>query len=96
MGYIIWYITSYLEAKTGKKLFRFWRRERSLGNEVGSIMLFWLALLKTTGNKVVLDFCAILAPHHDIWKKYLLLLTNFQGTFLAVLVLANRFSSNLE
>ena len=59
-------------------------------------MLFWLVLLKTTGNKVVLDFCAILAPYHDICKKHILLLTNFQGTFLAVLVLANRFSSNLE
>ena len=49
------------------------RRHR---NEVGSIMIIRLVVIKTMGTKFVFDFCAILALH-VIYQKCLSLLTNF-------------------
>ena len=39
--------------------------------------MFRMVLLKTTITKFIFDFCAILAPHHEIYKKRLSLLKNF-------------------
>ena len=83
MGCIIWSITTSLS------------REKKSG-EVGSIMIFSLVVLKTKLTKFVLDFCAILASYRVIYPKCMPLLTNFQGIFLAALVVAYAFSDNLE
>ena len=59
-------------------------------------MMLRLVLVKTTGTKFVFNFRAVLAPDDEIYQKFLPLLTNFKKTFLAVLVLTNAFSGNLE